>query len=387
MRATEKQEEALSFLSESSRVQALSVTEAVPRGGPTRGRETGKAWVSAAVPPARHDPGPGSATQAACGEPALHLPPYRAERPLSPVTDRLRRPGLNLGRIQHLPVILPLSFRFCPSLPQPTHGSTVTSTLSAGFLSEPQWHDSLGSTNDEALSLAAKGAPEGTLVAADRQTAGRGRLGRPWTSPPSVGLYASLLLRPPLGRGELTLLPLLAGVAVAEAIQQTADCEALLKWPNDVLIGGRKVAGILVEAEMSEDSRAVVVAGLGVNVSTAAGDLPPRVLYPATSLLIETGRRIDRETLLDVWRTRFAAAYRQWLSGDATPLLDRWKALHAMQGRTIMVAGADGVTVEGIGEGIDEQGALLLRTAAGTLTRVVAGDVLKPTRRSSAGRC
>lgn len=257
-----------------------------------------------------------------------------------------------------------------------------------GFLTPPQWHDTLGSTNDEALALAARGAPEGAVVAADRQTSGRGRQGRPWVSPPGVGLYASLVLRPALADGELTWLPLLAGLAAAEAIREVAGCDARLKWPNDVLVGGRKVAGLLVEAELAAgDERAVVVLGLGVNVTTPRRALPVRPLYPATSLWLETGRRLDRGVLLDLWRRRVAEAYARWQGGDTAALRARWDALDALRGTTVRVAGADGVEVRGLAEGLDGQGALCVRTGTGTVTRVVAGDVLRATRRSSSGRC
>lgn len=260
----------------------------------------------------------------------------------------------------------------------------------SAFSTPPEWHATLGSTNDECLALAARGAPEGSVVVADRQTAGRGRQGRPWVSPPGMGLYASLLLRPPREACELTLLPLLAGVAAAEALRAVAGCEAVLKWPNDVLVGGKKVAGILAEAEFSAAdgaADAVVVLGLGVNVTTPASALPRRTLYPATSLLMETGRSVDRAMLLAEWRARVAHWYGLWRGGDTATLRARWGELDALRGQAVQVAGAGGVDVRGVGEGVDESGALLVRGADGALTPVVAGDVLRAMRRSSGGRC
>lgn len=245
-------------------------------------------------------------------------------------------------------------------------------------------HGVLGSTNDECLRLAAAGALEGAVVVADRQTAGRGRNGRAWVSPPGVGLYASLLLRP-AGTDGLTLLPLLAGVAAAEAIRAVADCEAFLKWPNDVLVADRKVAGILVEADLAP--AVVVVLGLGVNVDTPAEALPPRALYPASSLRLETGRPVDRDALLAAWRERVARWLAPWRGGDSAELLARWSELDALRGRDVCVAGADGGEVRGRDEGVDADGALRVRTADGRVIPVVAGDVLRARRRSSGGRC
>lgn len=246
-------------------------------------------------------------------------------------------------------------------------------------------HDVLGSTNDECLRLAASGAVEGTLVVADRQTAGRGRNGRTWVSPPGVGLYASLLLRPP-GTDGLTLLPLLAGVAAAEAIRAAAACEAFLKWPNDVLVADRKVAGLLVEADLAPHG-SIVVLGLGVNVNTPAEALPARALYPASSLRLETGRLVDRDALLLAWRERVARWLAPWRGGDSATLLARWSELDALRGRDVCVAGADGGDVRGRDEGVDADGALRVRTADGHVIPVVAGDVLRAKRRSSGGRC
>lgn len=259
------------------------------------------------------------------------------------------------------------------------------------------WHATLDSTNSAALAAADRGAPEGTVIAADLQTAGRGRQGRPWVSPSSVGLYASLLLRPGDGAGAWTLLPLLAGVAAAEAMRAVAGCDAGLKWPNDVLLNRRKIAGILVEAEFQPPaSRAdpadaatggVAVIGLGVNVNTPPEALPERPLYPASSLLAETGHRVDRDALLEAWVGRVAAWYGCWKRGEVTTLQQHWSLWNALRGQTIRVTGADGVELQGVGDEVDTQGALRLRTPTGDVIRVVAGDVRCARRRASSAQC
>ena len=267
----------------------------------------------------------------------------------------------------------------------------------------------IGSTNDECLRLAASGAPHGTAVVADRQTAGRGRHGRPWSSPPGTGLYVSLLVRlggppggrslpetlggPPGGRSlpedgiarPPTMLPLLAGVAAARAVAavlraaENGGAPVRLKWPNDVLLNGRKLAGILVEGSFGPDGFAAAV-GLGVNVSTLPQDLPPRVIYPATSILAETGRIVDREALLQAWLAEMDAALALWQSPDGgTRIVAAWDALDANAGRTMRVArDADdpgGEVVEGTDLGIAPTGALRLRLASGEIREIVAGDV------------
>ena len=245
----------------------------------------------------------------------------------------------------------------------------------------------IGSTNDECLRLAATGAPAGTVVVADRQTAGRGRHGRPWSSPPGAGLYASLLVRLPLAADmSPTLLPLLAGVAAARAVAAVlraagnGGAPVRLKWPNDVLLNGRKLAGILVEGSFGPDGFAAAV-GLGVNVSTLPQDLPPRVLYPATSILAETGCRIDRETLLQTWLAEMDAALALWQSPDgAARLVDEWSALDANAGRSVRIAlAADEVgteIIEGTDIGLAPNGALRVRLTSGAVREVSVGDCL-----------
>jgi BirA family transcriptional regulator, biotin operon repressor / biotin---[acetyl-CoA-carboxylase] ligase len=153
-------------------------------------------------------------------------------------------------------------------------------------------------------------APEGTVVVAGEQTAGRGRLGRRWLAPAGASLLCSLQLRPPLAPERLPELTVVAARACAEAIAALTGLEPELKFPNDVLVGGRKVAGILAEAREGR-----VVLGIGVNVNVPAGELPQEVDRPATSLLAETGREIDRAELLAELLDRLEARYDAWVSG------------------------------------------------------------------------
>ena len=234
---------------------------------------------------------------------------------------------------------------------------------------------STGSTNADLL---ARGGPEGQVLVAEEQTAGRGRAGRTWVSAPGASLTFSVLLRPasvpPAARGWL---PLLTGVAVAAAVRSAAGVAAVLKWPNDVLVGDRKLAGILVEQFSAGDA---VVVGVGINVTTPEDALPvsPAGL-PATSLLAE-GADVAREALLtEILR----GLEQEYLGFRADPdpersgLLAKYTAACATLGRTVRVELPAGRVMDGLAEGIDRGGRLLVRPAgAASATPVSAGDVV-----------
>ena len=239
---------------------------------------------------------------------------------------------------------------------------------------------STGSTNADLLARAAAGpdAAEGQVLVAEEQTAGRGRLGRSWDSTPGASLTFSVLLRPAalpvVRRGWL---PLLTGVAVAEAVRAAAGVGAMLKWPNDVLVADRKLAGIL--AEQSPDGDAVII-GVGVNVSTPADALPrsPSGL-PATSLLAE-GVSVSRDTLLmEILRDleRWYLTFRADPDPDRSGLLAAYRAMSGTLGRSVRVELPASQSLEGVAEDFDEDGRLILRPIGATsVTRVSAGDVI-----------
>ena len=235
-----------------------------------------------------------------------------------------------------------------------------------------------GSTNTDCAARARAGAPEGLVLAAEEQTAGRGRLGRTWLSPPRAALTFSVLLRPaevpPARRGWL---PLLAGVATATAVRHVSGLDARLKWPNDLLLGPRKLAGIL--AEQSGDA---VIAGIGVNVSAVRAELPVTgaTSRPATSLLLEGSASLDRERLLREILAETERWYQAWrgteIPGDpqASGLRAAYLGLCSTVGRDVRAELPAGNVIRGTAAGIDADGRLIVRTPEGEVA-VGAGDV------------
>jgi BirA family biotin operon repressor/biotin-[acetyl-CoA-carboxylase] ligase len=245
------------------------------------------------------------------------------------------------------------------------------------------WQDirvvaSTGSTNTDLAGRAAGGAPEGTVLAAEEQRQGRGRMGRRWVSPPRSALMVSVLLRPaevaPARRGWV---PLLAGVAAARAVRRATGVEATLKWPNDLLVADRKLAGIL--AEQSGDA---IVAGLGINVSTTAEELPEPAggALPATSLWLEHATSLDRAALLTALLGEFEHWYRAWRRtgppGDpgTSGLRRAYLDLSATVGRDVRVERPAGPVTAGRATGLDADGQLIVEGPAGR-EAVSAGDV------------
>ena len=232
----------------------------------------------------------------------------------------------------------------------------------------------IGSTNAEAAAWAASGAPEGALVAAEYQSAGRGRLGRTWAAAPGLNLTQSLVLRPALRAGALGLLPLAAGLAVAEAAEQVAGVPARVKWPNDVLISGRKTCGLLAETVHDGARPAAVVLGIGLNVNQQA--FPPELADRATSVALEAGRPVDRAALLAALLATLETRYDALHAGGADTLIRQFERRMDGMGREVTVrypATARAPTC-GVIEGVAPDGALRLQTDAGE-QRFYAGEV------------
>ncbi|HZO83172.1 MAG TPA: biotin--[acetyl-CoA-carboxylase] ligase [Candidatus Binataceae bacterium] len=236
------------------------------------------------------------------------------------------------------------------------------------------YFEELESTQETARALAAQGALHGEVVVAEQQSAGRGRMGRRWHSPPGVNFYGTFILRPDLPVAEAALLSLVAGVAVAEAMESVAPGIVALKWPNDVWLAGRKVGGIIAEAVTDTRQRlACVLLGIGINLNLPPEQIPDDLRGKATSVLAATGRPCDRTTLAAALFSRLDTRYMETLSGGFAAVWPAWERYSALTGRRVAVV--DGCNrLCGTVSGIAADGALLLDTEVGTL-RVLAGDV------------
>jgi BirA family biotin operon repressor/biotin-[acetyl-CoA-carboxylase] ligase len=228
------------------------------------------------------------------------------------------------------------------------------------------------STNDLAWEAAFEGAPDGTVVIADHQTRGRGREGRSWLDPAGKGVALSVLLHPGCDRAAFATAPLVAGLALARGLD-AHGVDADLKWPNDLLLGGRKLAGVLCESRRLADGADAFVIGVGVNVTQRAPDFPPELREQATSLAL-AGHELDRETVAAAFLNALEPLWDEHQEGDARVALDHWRTRARCWGRPVSVRTPSGL-VTGDALALADDGALIVRTAAGEDVRVLAGDV------------
>jgi BirA family transcriptional regulator, biotin operon repressor / biotin---[acetyl-CoA-carboxylase] ligase len=230
------------------------------------------------------------------------------------------------------------------------------------------------STNDVIEKLARDGVKEGVVVFAESQTKGRGRLGRKWISPAHKGLWFSILLRPNLNPQETTQLTVASATALRRAIISETNLRPEIKWPNDILIGGKKVAGILTELSAELDRVKHITLGIGVDVNVDANELPPEVRKIATSLKIESGEKISRAELATEILRELDKDYAKICAGKFSEVADEWEAGCATIGKNVTVQMGDR-KICGRAESLDDDGALLVRTEHGHLERVIGGDV------------
>ena len=230
------------------------------------------------------------------------------------------------------------------------------------------------STNDVAEKLARDGVREGVVVFAEAQTKGRGRLGRAWMSPTRKGLWFSVLLRPDLRPQEATQLTVISATALRRAIRTVTGLAAEIKWPNDLLLGGRKTAGILTELSAEVDRVRHVIIGIGVNVNQDAAEFPPELGKLATSLKLAGGAEVSRAELAVEILRELDGDYARMCAGHFSQIADEWEAACVTIGRNVKVHVGDR-QFRGRAESLDEDGALLIRTEHGHLERVIGGDV------------
>ncbi len=279
--------------------------------------------------------------------------------------QELRRKGYAIDAVPHL------GYRLvsCPDKLLPIE---IQSGLRAKILGhDVRYFDSVDSTMDVAFQLGVEGASEGTVVCAESQAKGKGRLGRGWTSPKSKGIYMSVILRPSLAPTDVARFTLLSAVAVCEAVARFSGVTVKIKWPNDILVGDKKLAGILTEMSAEMDRVRFIVIGIGINVSTPLSQLPPN----ATSIKKEMKKKVSRVVLFQdiLW------SLENWYSCSRTqgfvPVIKRWKELSSTLGQHIRLVDQSG-DIEGQAVDLDEYGGLMIRGHDGLIVKKMSGDVI-----------
>ncbi len=248
--------------------------------------------------------------------------------------------------------------------------AAITRGLETHFIGQKVlYYPRLTSTMEVARQEAQRGAPEGTVVIADEQTAGRGRLGRAWLTPRG-NIALSLVLYPHLA--DLPALIMLASLAVVHSIEAVTGLKSHIKWPNDVQINARKFCGILIETDVRPDRVNYAVIGIGLNVNLRPGDFPPEIQSLATSLSQELGREVPRLSIIRSMLVEMEKLYLTLMAGGS--LYEEWRDNLVTLGQRVRVKSPEGI-YQGIAESVDRDGSLLLRGAHGQLTRIIAGDV------------
>jgi BirA family biotin operon repressor/biotin-[acetyl-CoA-carboxylase] ligase len=231
--------------------------------------------------------------------------------------------------------------------------------------------DDVSSTNETARTLALQGAEEGVVVIARTQQKGRGRFDRVWESPQG-GVYVSLVLRPDCPVERTSLLPLVAALAVTNAVR-SFEMQAWIKWPNDVRVNKKKIAGILLESEVKGACVSYVVVGIGVNLNVDLSRLSPAIQHQSTSLSAEIGRPVDYFEFLSILFREFDRVYQVFSRGDFERIIKEWQDRSDTLGKQLRVQTADGI-VQGVADGVDQDGFLRVRKADGSVQRVMSGD-------------
>jgi BirA family biotin operon repressor/biotin-[acetyl-CoA-carboxylase] ligase len=243
--------------------------------------------------------------------------------------------------------------------------------------------ETIDTTMKEAAARAENGEPEGTLIVADQQTSGRGRLGRAWVSEPAVGLYFSLVLRPPAAAARSSVLTLALGLGVARGIGEACGVQCDIRWPNDVLLNDKKCCGILVESVAESGSLRYAIAGIGINVNQAA--MPPELADIATSLRMETGCEYLRETVLEAVLKHCERYYEMFIERGAQPVVEAFSRTSSyVRGKTVVVELGDS-RIYGTTAGLDPSGVLLLKREDGSIEAILAGSVRPWTKSGEEG--
>ena len=280
--------------------------------------------------------------------------------------SKLRASGYEIDAVPHLGYKL-------VSSPDKLFGFEISNGLSTKTFGKDAIHyyDSITSTNDKAYALAEAGEAEGAVIIAESQTKGKGRIGRKWLSPEGGGIYLSIVLRPDFETDEIPTITLMAGAAIVQAIKKVSGVDAVMKWPNDVLINGKKVSGILTEIKAQPDRVDFLVLGIGINVNTLSKKLPSE----GTSLVVESGKPVDRIGLVRVVLAEIEKRYEKLKKKGFASIRDEYKSLSSVLGSKVKVQ-EHHRTLVGTAVDVDEKGALIVKDKTGELKRVFSGDVL-----------
>jgi len=283
--------------------------------------------------------------------------------------EQLRALGYDIEASPHL------GYRLLAS-PDLLHADDLYSRLGRARVMGREIHvfQETTSTNDIAARLARSGAKEGVVVFAESQSKGRGRMGRVWISPAGKGLWFTVLLRPDMAPGAATQLTVAAATAISRAITAQTGIAPEIKWPNDILIRGRKVAGILTEMSAELDRVKEILLGIGMDVNLETGDFPASLRKTATSLQIETGQKVNRAELAVAILRELDHDYDVVKKGQFEMLAEEWQARCSTLGRQVCIRMGDRV-IRGRAESLDYDGALLVRGHHGHLERIIGGDV------------
>jgi BirA family transcriptional regulator, biotin operon repressor / biotin---[acetyl-CoA-carboxylase] ligase len=236
------------------------------------------------------------------------------------------------------------------------------------------FEESVTSTQKIAQSLANNGVPEGTIVVADKQTNGRGRMYRTWHSPGGTGVWMSLIIRPNIPVNKTPQLTLLTAVAIVQAIEELTPLRPTIKWPNDIMVNGKKLVGILTELQAEADQVHAVIIGSGINVNQKKEHFPDDLQEIATSILIETGTTWERAQIIQMILLKFEVLYDIYLSEGFKPIKLLWEGYAISLHKTIVARTLKG-SIEGKSIGIDDDGVLLLETADNTIERIYSADI------------
>ena len=253
----------------------------------------------------------------------------------------------------------------------------LISGLKSRFWADIRCYQSVMSTNDIALSLPLKDDfRSGLVILAEAQEKGRGRLGRKWISPPGLNICMSMLLRPEIEPCHAAFLTIITALASASALREETGLDVLIKWPNDLMVSGKKLGGILAEIKTENNCIQKAVIGVGININASAGDFPEEIADIATSVLLETGRYFSRARIITGILNSFESRYNLLKNNKRELMITEMKVLSSSLGRQVRITDC-GVTISSVAEDIDDEGMLMVRLASGLLRRVGSGDVLE----------